>query len=140
MPASAREINKEVLSMRQWCWDMKRRGRGSRRTGKKSHTWRSRLHGTGYPESEQPRRAPSVFTISIRPYVFGSLELRCLSPEQSDKSTAYSGTWKRRNLQSQGFQVLGSCTKTGYKWRKRLTRIVLFLLEGRGAGLGKVLF
>src|ERR1700688_4982381 len=57
MPASAREINKEVLSMRQWCWDMKRRGRGSRRTGKKLTPGARVCIGTGYPESELLRRA-----------------------------------------------------------------------------------
>jgi NADPH:quinone reductase-like Zn-dependent oxidoreductase len=45
----------------------------------------------------------SVFTISIRPYVFGSFELRCRLPNNLNKSTVYSGTWKRWNLQSQGF-------------------------------------
>ena len=51
-------------------------------------------------------------------------------PNNLNKSTVYSGTLEALEPSEPRLPlVLGGCTTTGYKWREKFTRIVLFFLE-----------
>src|ERR1700693_4050257 len=115
--------------MRLWCWDMKRRGRGSRRTGKKSHTWRSRLHWNRVSRIRTAAPRPSVFTISIRSYVLEAWSYAARLPNNLTNRRHIAALGSGGTSRAKASKFWEAAQRPVINREKRLTRIVLFLLE-----------
>jgi threonine dehydrogenase-like Zn-dependent dehydrogenase len=57
----------------------------------------------GIPDPNSRAARLGIYNLDPAVHFSEAWSYRCPSPEQSDKSTVYSGKWKRWNLQSQGF-------------------------------------